>query len=222
MKAIALAALLLALLSPGAAAADEEPVPKLKGTLTYARSGGIAGISHKLTVRRDGRARLDTRDFRLRKVEREAVAKLVEAADLRDVEVEPKPAVPDSFVHTLTYRGRTLTFDDASTPKKVKKLRDLLGRLISKYDDTRWMTEVVEWETPPSLSDQTRGIALRRGRVCACRRASPAAWSKSRARSTTSGVAAGAGCCTHTAPAACTDSERESPPNCSPSRPVSG
>ena len=44
--------------------------------------------------------------------------------------------MPDAFNHTLTYRKHTIAFDDPSTPKKVKKLRDLLGRLIAKYDET--------------------------------------------------------------------------------------
>jgi hypothetical protein len=132
MKLIALAVLLSALIAPAASAAE---VPKLKGTLTYARTGGIAGVDDNLRIKRDGRSLLNGREFRLRKVEREAVAKLVEDAKLEKVKVTPKPAVPDAFVHTLTYRKHTIAFDDPSTPKKVKKLRDLLRRLIAKYDE---------------------------------------------------------------------------------------
>jgi hypothetical protein len=133
MKAIALAALLLAVLAPAAAAQEK---PKLKSTLTYARSGGIAGVDDKFRIKRDGWSLLNGREFRLRPSEREAVAKLVTDAKLERVKVKPKPAVPDAFNHTLTYRKHTISFDDPSTPKKVKKLRDLLGRLISKYDET--------------------------------------------------------------------------------------
>ena len=133
MKAIALALTLLALTAPVASAAD---TPKLKGTLTYARTGGIAGVNDNFRIKRDGWALLNGREFRLRKVEREAVAKLVEQAKLENAKVVPKPAVPDAFNHTLTYRKHTISFDDPSTPKKVKPLRDLLGRLISKYDET--------------------------------------------------------------------------------------
>jgi hypothetical protein len=138
MRFIALAALLLALTAPTAAAAagSDDEVPKLKGTLTYARTGGLAGVDDRLRIKRDGWSLLDGREFRLRPVEREAVAKLVEEAKLERAKVTPKPAVPDAFVHTLTYRKHTITFDDPSTPKKVKKLRDLLGRLIAKYDET--------------------------------------------------------------------------------------
>jgi hypothetical protein len=134
MKAFALAAALLALLAPAASAAQKE-TPRLKGTLTYARSGGLAGVNDSFRIKRDGWSLLNGREFRLRPNEREAVAKLVEEAKLERAKVSPKPAVPDAFVHTLTYRRHTITFDDPSTPKKVKKLRDLLGRLISKYDD---------------------------------------------------------------------------------------
>ena len=133
MRFIALAVLLLALTAP-TAAADE--VPKLKSTLTYARTGGIAGVNDSFRIKRDGWSLLNGREFRLRKVEREAIAKLVEEAKLERVKVQTKPAVPDAFIHTLTYRRHTITFDDPSTPKKVKKLRDLLGRLIAKYDET--------------------------------------------------------------------------------------
>ena len=134
MKAIVLAAVLLAVLAPAAAAAQEKP--KLKSTLTYERPGGIAGVDDKLRIKRDGWSLLNGREFRLRPSEREAVAQLVTDAKLERVKVKPKPAVPDAFVHTMTYRRHTITFDDPSTPKKVKKLRDLLGRLISKYDET--------------------------------------------------------------------------------------
>ena len=133
MKAIALAALLLAVLAPAASAQEK---PKLKSTLTYARSGGIAGVNDNFRVKRDGWSLLNGREFRLRPSEREALAELVTDAKLERVKVKPKPAVPDAFNHTLTYRKHTITFDDPSTPKKVKKLRDLLGRLISKYDET--------------------------------------------------------------------------------------
>lgn len=133
MKFIALAILLLTLTAPIASADD---VPKLKSTLTYARTGGIAGVNDNFRIKRDGRSLLNGREFRLRKVEREAVAKLVEEAKLEKVKVTAKPAVPDAFNHTLTYRKHTIAFDDPSTPKKVKKLRDLLGRLIAKYDET--------------------------------------------------------------------------------------
>jgi hypothetical protein len=134
MKAIALAVALLAALAPAAAAAQE--TPKLKSTLTYARSGGIAGVSDSFRIKRDGWSLLNGREFRLRPSEREALAELVTDAKLERVKVKARPAVPDAFIHTLTYRKHTITFDDPSTPKKVKKLRDLLGRLINKYDET--------------------------------------------------------------------------------------
>jgi hypothetical protein len=133
MKAIALAALLLAILAPAAAAADEKP--KLKGTLTYKRTGGIAGVDDSFRIKRDGWSILNGKEFRLRPSERNALAKLVTDAKLEKAKVQTKPAVPDAFIHTMTYRKHTITFDDPSTPKKVKKLRDLLGRLISKYDE---------------------------------------------------------------------------------------
>jgi hypothetical protein len=135
MKALALATLLsLVVLAPAAGAAQEKP--RLKSTLTYERTGGIAGVDDRLRIKRDGWSLLNGREFRLRPNEREAVATLVEEAKLERAKVSPKPAVPDAFVHTLTYRKHTITFDDPSTPKKVKKLRDLLGRLINKYDET--------------------------------------------------------------------------------------
>src|SRR5262245_36673806 len=135
MKAIALAAAVLALALPATAAAQDEP-PKLKGTLTYERSGGLAGTSDSFTIKRTGKARLNGRSFTLRKVERDAVAKLLAKVDLESVKVDPKPPVPDAFSHSLRYRGKTVAYDDPSTPKKLKPLTQLLGRLISKYDES--------------------------------------------------------------------------------------
>ena len=51
MKAFALAALLLALTAPTATAADD---PQAQGTLTYARTGGIAGVNDNFRIKRDG------------------------------------------------------------------------------------------------------------------------------------------------------------------------
>ena len=90
MKAIVLAAVLLAVLAPAAAAAQEKP--KLKSTLTYERTGGIAGVDDKLRIKRDGWSLLNGREFRLRPSEREAVAQLVTDAKLERVKVKPKPA----------------------------------------------------------------------------------------------------------------------------------
>jgi hypothetical protein len=137
MKVIVLLAALLALVAAPVAAASDDPPPKLKSTLTYTRSGGIDGASHTLTIKRDGHAKLDAHKFRLRASERDAVAALVaKAGDFGSIKVDAKPAVPDAYVHTLEYAKHTLTFDDPSTPKKLRKLRDVLGRLIAKYDET--------------------------------------------------------------------------------------
>lgn len=136
MKAIALAVAVLALTAPSAAAAQDDEPPRLKGTVTYERSGGIAGVNDDLTIKRTGKSRLNGRAFTLRKVEREAIAELLAEVDLTSIKVNSKPPVPDAFSHSLTYRGKTVSYDDPSTPKKLKKLTQLLGRLISKYDET--------------------------------------------------------------------------------------
>jgi hypothetical protein len=133
MKVHALAIALLALAAPVAYAQDEPP--KLKGTLSYARTGGIAGVSDSFKIKRTGKARLNGRSFRLRKVEREAIAELLVKVDLGKLKVKAKEPVADAFNHSLRYRGKSIAYDDPSTPKKLKKLTKLLGRLIAKYDD---------------------------------------------------------------------------------------
>jgi hypothetical protein len=135
IKAVAVALFTAAVTAAPAAAQTDKP--QLKGTLTYTRSGGIDGVSDRLTIRRTGRARLNGGEsFRLRTVERDGVAKLLADSDFASLKPKDAPAPPDSLRYTIAYRGHTLRFNDASEPKKVKQLANLLRRLVQKYDET--------------------------------------------------------------------------------------
>jgi hypothetical protein len=115
----------------------ESAAATLKGTLGYARSGGIAGLSEELTIQPDGRAKVTTRKaskaFKLSKDERSRVSVALADADLAHVKVRDTPAVPDSFVYELRYRGTRLEFNDTNLPKAVKPLVSELHRLAKAH-----------------------------------------------------------------------------------------
>jgi hypothetical protein len=115
----------------------ESAAATLKGTLGYARSGGIAGLSEELTIQRDGRAKVTTRRgskaFKLSKDERSAVADAIEHADLAHVRIDKRPPAPDAFVYVLRYGGRRLTFDDTTLPKRLERLVNELDELVEDH-----------------------------------------------------------------------------------------
>jgi hypothetical protein len=115
----------------------ESAAATLQGTLGYSRSGGIAGLSEELTIQRDGRAKVTTREgskaFKLSKEERSRVSAALEDADLANVKVKKTPAVPDSFIYDLRYRGAKLQLNDTNVPKAVKPLLTELHRLVKAH-----------------------------------------------------------------------------------------
>jgi hypothetical protein len=109
----------------------------LDGPLSYARSGGIAGIVERLSVQPDYRAKVTTRAgtkaFRLSKAERSRLSSALARANLAHVRIEKTPPFPDAFVYRLRYRGRTLDFHQGNAPARVKRLLAELGRLVTAH-----------------------------------------------------------------------------------------
>ena len=134
MKALLVAALAVLVVGCGNAASAAE----LGGTLKYARSGGIAGISERATVKTDGHVTVSaskrrTRTARLTVAERRRLSQLVRDADLAHVKVDGKSECCDQFEYSLSYRGRTLQWSDVDSPKSLAKLVAELNRLVAKY-----------------------------------------------------------------------------------------
>jgi hypothetical protein len=115
----------------------ESAAATLRGPLDYQRSGGLAGVTERLALQPSGRARLETRarrrSFTLPRAERRRVERAVAAAHLARVKVPGHGITPDAFVYSLTYRGRTLVFDDPSMPKAVRGLVTELRKLVAKH-----------------------------------------------------------------------------------------
>jgi emfourin len=134
MKALLLATLALLVVACG----NDASAAELGGTLKYARSGGIAGISERATVKTDGHVTVSgrkrrTRTARLTGAERQRLSRLVRAADLAHVKVDGKSECCDQFEYSLSYRGRTLQWSDAHFPKPLGKLVAELNDLVVKY-----------------------------------------------------------------------------------------
>ncbi len=103
---------------------DRAPEPPATGPLvTYQRTGGIAGVTEKLTVERGGEATLVVGFDRVRIAFELPAAELneleaeLEAADLEAIEKAPADAVcSDCFVYEITYEDETITFNDLDRP----------------------------------------------------------------------------------------------------------
>ncbi len=137
MKARTLITLALAFLTV-AGCGGESSAATLNQTLSYVRSGGLAGETDELTIQRDGRAKVTTarggtKNFTLKGSEREKIAKLLKEADLATLKVPKTRATPDGYAYQLGYGTRKISFESNATPQRVKKLVTALGELVAKH-----------------------------------------------------------------------------------------
>jgi hypothetical protein len=120
----ALAVLAAALLAAGCGDDDQAPEAPESGPLvTYARSGGVAGVPERLVVERDGAATVEVgiegarQSFELPVDELEQLRSELEAADFESVDDPPSPPTcADCFVYEIVYDGTTISYDDANPP----------------------------------------------------------------------------------------------------------
>ena len=118
----------------------ESDAATLKQALSYARTGGIAGVSDHLSVQPDGHAKVTTRkgtrSFTLSKAERKALTGAVSAADLTHEKVTSGLDAPDAFNYVVRYGTHKLAFNDANMPKELKKLVAELNKLVKAHSPT--------------------------------------------------------------------------------------
>jgi hypothetical protein len=107
----------------------------LGGTVKYAKSGGIAGISESMTIGSDGRGRIEKRSFRLTASENAKLAAMLRKADVAHVKSPKGARCCDHFHYSIRYRGHEVRWDDGSgsVPRPVSDLAALLARLHEKY-----------------------------------------------------------------------------------------
>jgi hypothetical protein len=118
----------------------ESDAATLKQALSYARTGGIAGVSDHLSVQPDGHAKVTTRRgskaFTLSKSEQKTLSSAVTAAGLTHEKIISGLDVPDAFNYVLHYGAHKLAFNDANMPKDVKKLVAQLNKLVKSHAPT--------------------------------------------------------------------------------------
>ena len=118
----------------------ESDAATLKQALSYARTGGIAGVSDHLSVQTDGHAKVTTRkgakSFTLSKAESKALSGAVSAADLTHHKVVSGLDAPDAFNYVLHYGAHKLAFNDANMPRELRKLVAELNKLVQRHAPT--------------------------------------------------------------------------------------
>lgn len=120
---------------------SEASAATLKGTVTYGKSGGIAGLTQKLTISKEGRGVASSyqakRTFRLTAQQRKLLAETVAKAKLSSTK-SPKDNVQgaDGFSYGVGYRGDRVSWSDFSDepPARVMKLYVLLDELYQRYN----------------------------------------------------------------------------------------
>jgi hypothetical protein len=134
------------LLIPGCGSGtSSKPAPTsdgtLRGTLTYHRSGGLAGRSDALTLKPGGSATVAarfnaTRTVTLNPAELKAVERALANVDLARLDAEYKPPGPvaDGVGETVTYGGRRVsTATGAEPPRQLVSLLVTLSGLVDRY-----------------------------------------------------------------------------------------
>jgi uncharacterized protein YbjT (DUF2867 family) len=119
--------------------ADAVAAP-LRGKVTYAKSGGIAGIVQKLTVTPDGHAVAASsrrkRSFKLSRAQLQALTTAVAKARLEDTK-DPKSMGQgaDGFSYRVAYHGDDVRWDDFTDqpPRRVLTLYRLLDELYEAH-----------------------------------------------------------------------------------------
>jgi hypothetical protein len=120
----------------------EGPTQTNGALITYTRTGGVGGIDEHLRIEPDGTATLaygeptNSEDsFDLTDSELDRIQTLLDAADLESMPAEPQPTgCADCFVYTVSYGGRTVTYDDATPPPaSVGQLVTALGELAEAH-----------------------------------------------------------------------------------------
>jgi len=127
-------AVLLAVLATFAATASAEA----KQLVRYDVGGGIAGMSERLTVARDGKARQtdnrrgDERRFTLSAKQLRRLRRDLKNARFKTLKrsYRPKRVVNDGIGQTVTYKGRSVSVSTGATyPARLGRLLERLARL---------------------------------------------------------------------------------------------
>src|SRR3954447_280492 len=135
-RALTIGVVALACTAPPASAA------KLHGPVRYGKTGGIAGLNERLTVRPDGSGLTDSlgarRNFRLSKHRLGVLVRQVKAADIRHTR-SPKRRVrghiADGMGFFVSYYGHTVAWGTGTgePPDAVATLYSQLEQLYAKY-----------------------------------------------------------------------------------------
>ena len=107
----------------------------LGGTVQYAKSGGIAGISESMKLSSDGRGKIEARAFRLTATEVSKLATALRRADLAHTKSPKGAGCCDHFSYSIRYRGHEVEWDDSARnlPRRIADLHTMLSSLYEKY-----------------------------------------------------------------------------------------
>jgi hypothetical protein len=110
----------------------------VNGTLvTFARTGGFAGVNDRVTVKRDRRVTVRSRGDAAKhtRLSRAAMQKLRRELDDAQIDHPPAdspPSCADCFVYTITYKGHRVQLTEDGIPERMQPAIQRLSRLIRR------------------------------------------------------------------------------------------
>ena len=139
MRSIAIA-IVACLLVFGAGCGDDEAPedPTEPATITYSRSGGVAGIDETLTVRPDGSGEFERGSagdspvdrFQLEPSRHEELTEVVGELDFAALDAGQSATCADCFIYEISYGDSTLTADDVTAKPELRRALSALNEAI--------------------------------------------------------------------------------------------
>ena len=142
MSPLALVALLLSLslASCGDDDSSQEP-PGGKATITYSRSGGIAGTPQSIEIEPDGSARVEsgfgatqrTEDFVVPAPDLDEIVEGIESAGMDALDQGVELGCADCYLYDLGYGGETASADSVTITDAYAEATAPLQKLIDEH-----------------------------------------------------------------------------------------
>src|SRR5204862_2840061 len=110
--------------------------PVLKGPATYSITGGLAGLTERLSIQPDGTADFDSTlkhvSYTVAQAQLMRLAAALDQADFPSLSSVYGFATPDGFEYRVTYVGRSVLIFDSSEPARPKPALAILNQEMER------------------------------------------------------------------------------------------
>jgi hypothetical protein len=137
----ALLATLACMVAAGSCGDPPPPPPVEQFAITYERSGGLAAMPEKLTVRPGRNATMTVRRrnggesvaYRLGVKQVKKLRAAAETARISELPASEPGSCADCYVYSVTYRGESASVAEVDVPRRMQPLIDRAEALIAAH-----------------------------------------------------------------------------------------